>query len=182
MPNTNRGLIHVYTGSGKGKTTAALGLALRAAGHGWHTYVGQFMKGQDYGELRAATLLGTDAAGQPLLTMAQFGKPTFTHVDGVTAEDIRMAQEGLAQAREAMLSERYEIVVLDEINVALHFELLTVSEVLQAIDQKPDRVELVLTGQRVPDEILDRADYITVMQQDRHPYQRGILARKGIEF
>jgi cob(I)alamin adenosyltransferase len=182
MSNTHSGLIHVYTGSGKGKTTAALGLALRAAGHGWHTYMGQFMKGQDYGELRAATLLGADAAGQPLLTIAQFGKATFAHVGEVTAEDIRMAQEGLAQAREAMLSERYEIVVLDEINVALYFELLTVSEVLGVIDQKPKRVELVLTGQRVPDAILDRADYITVMQQDRHPYQRGILARKGVEF
>jgi cob(I)alamin adenosyltransferase len=81
-----------------------------------------------------------------------------------------------------MVSKRYEIVVLDEINVALHFKLLTVDEVLQTIDQKPERVELVLTGQRVPNAILERADYITVMQQDRHPYQQGILARKGIEF
>jgi cob(I)alamin adenosyltransferase len=174
-PNTP-GLIHVYTGDGKGKTTAALGLALRAAGYGQRTYVGQFMKGQDYGELRAARMLGG------LLTIERYGKPSFTHVDHVTAEDIGLAQEGLAAARAAMLSGRFDLVILDEINVALFFELLTVQDVLDLIDAKPPRVELVLTGRRVPQAILDRADYVTIMQEAKHPYQRGIQARKGIEY
>jgi cob(I)alamin adenosyltransferase len=182
MSNTVHGLIHVYTGDGKGKTTAALGLALRAAGHGWHTYIGQFMKGQDYGELPAAALLGTDPAGRPLLTIEQYGKPTFIHVDQATQEDVRLARAGLARACQAMLSGHYQIVVLDEINVALYFKLLTVSDVIELIDQKPGPVELVLTGRRVPDAILERADYVTVMQESRHPYQHGVPARKGIEF
>jgi cob(I)alamin adenosyltransferase len=169
-------LIHVYTGDGKGKTTAALGLALRAAGHGWRTFFGQFMKGQEYGELEAAQLLGDR------LTIRQFGRPTFVHADEASPEDVRIAREGLAAAREAMLSQEYEIVVLDEINVALYFELLTIEDVLALIDAKPPQVELVLTGRRVPQEILDRADYVTEMREIEHPYQRGIRARKGIEF
>ena len=176
MSKARKGLIHVYTGDGKGKTTAALGLALRAAGHGWRTYIGQFMKGQEYGELAAAKLLGD------CLTIEQYGKPTFVHTDKVTAEDVRLAQEGLARASEAMSNGAYDIVVLDEINVALFFKLLRVEDVLVLIEQKPDEVELVLTGRRVPEEILARADYITVMQESKHPYQQGIMAREGIEF
>lgn len=176
MDESRRGLIHVYTGDGKGKTTAALGLALRAAGHGWRTFFGQFMKGQDYGELEAARLLGDR------LTIRQFGRPTFVHVHHASDEDVRMAREGLAAARRAMLSREYDIVVLDEINVALHFELLTTEDVLAFIDAKPAQVELVLTGRRVPQEILDRADYVTELREIEHPYRRGLKARKGIEF
>lgn len=170
------GLIHVYTGDGKGKTTAALGLSLRAAGHGRRTYMGQFMKGLDYGELHAAHMLGG------LLTIEQYGKPTFVHVDQVTEEDVRLARGGLEAARAAMLSGAFHLVILDEINVALYFELLAVQDVLDLIDAKPPSVELVLTGRRVPQAILDRADYVTIMQEGKHPYQRGIQARKGIEF
>jgi cob(I)alamin adenosyltransferase len=176
MSRTKKGLIHVYTGEGKGKTTAALGLALRAAGHGWRTYIGQFLKGQDYGELEASGLLGD------LLTIEQYGKPTFVHANNAGEEDVRLAQEGLARACEVMQSGVYQIVVLDEINVALYFHLLTIEDVLAAIKSKPDDVELVLTGRRVPDPILACADYITHMQETRHPYQQGILAREGIEF
>jgi cob(I)alamin adenosyltransferase len=181
-------LIHVYTGDGKGKTTAALGLALRAAGHGWRTYFGQFMKGQEYGELEAAELLGTDDQGQPLLVIERYGKPTFLHVsaDGsrstVTPEDVRMAQEGLAAVRRAMESGTYQIVVMDEVNVALFFKLVSVEDVLAVLDAKPPQVELVLTGRRVPEAILARADYVTEMREVKHPYQGGIQARKGIEF
>lgn len=180
MNRERKGLIQVYTGEGKGKTTAALGLALRAAGHGWHTYIGQFMKGQTYGELAAVQMLGHDPAGQPLVTIEQYGQPTF--IRRATPQNIQMAREGLARAKEAMLSGRYEIVVLDEINVALYFELIAVEDVLDLIDQKPSAVELVLTGRRVPQAILDRADYVTVMQEGKHPYARGISARQGIEF
>jgi cob(I)alamin adenosyltransferase len=176
MPDQRQGLIHVYTGDGKGKTSAALGLAVRAAGHGWRTYMGQFLKGQEYGELETAKLL----TGR--LTIEQYGKPSFVHMKKATPEDVRLAQEGLARACQAMLSAEYDIVVLDEINVALYFDLLTVEDVLSVIDKKPGDVELVLTGRRVPYEILARADYITVMQEVKHPYQQGTTARKGIEF
>jgi cob(I)alamin adenosyltransferase len=180
MNQERKGLIQVYTGEGKGKTTAALGLALRAAGHGWHTYIGQFMKGQTYGELAAAQLLGQDAAGRSLVTIEQYGQPTFIH--HATPQDMHMARQGLARAKEAMRSGEYEIVVLDEINVALYFELIDVEDVLDLIEQKPSALELVLTGRRVPQAILDRADYVTVMQEVKHPYAQGISARKGIEF
>jgi cob(I)alamin adenosyltransferase len=182
MPKTKRGLIHVYTGDGKGKTTAALGLALRAAGHGLRTYVGQFMKGQEYGELRSAEMLGTDDRGRPFLTLVQFGKPTLLRKEEASQEDVEMARAGLEAALQAMRSGEYQIVVLDEVNVALYFELLTVQEVLAFLDQKPPEVELVLTGRRVPQEIVDRADYVTVMEEAKHPFQEGVKARKGIEF
>jgi cob(I)alamin adenosyltransferase len=176
------GLVHVYTGDGKGKTTAALGMALRAAGHGLHTYVGQFMKGQTYGELAAPALLGDDAAGRPLLTIEQYGKPTFLRAEQVSEQDRGQAHEGLTKAEAAMRSGAYELVVLDEVNMALYFGLLSLEQVLVLIEAKPDPVELILTGRRAPEAILERADYVTVMQQVKHPYERGVEAREGIEF
>lgn len=173
---TGPGLVQVYTGDGKGKTTAALGLALRAAGCGLHTYIGQFMKGQPYGELEAARLLA------PYLTIEQYGLPTFVHVHQATPEDIRMAHEGLEKARAAMHSGRYAIVVLDEVCVALHFELLTLEEVLAFLDEKPADVELILTGRRAPTALLDRADLVTDMREVKHPYAPGVPARRGIEY
>jgi len=176
------GLIHVYTGDGKGKTTAALGLALRAAGHGLRTYIGQFMKGREYGELAAPRLLGNDGAGRPLLTIEQYGKPTFLRAEEVEEKDIHQAREGLGRAEAAMHEGSYDLVVLDEVNVALHFGLLTVQEVVDTIERKPPSVELILTGRRAPEAILERADYVTVMQELKHPYERGVQARIGIEF
>lgn len=175
-------MIHVYTGDGKGKTTAALGLAVRAAGHGRHTYMCQFMKGRQYGELAGAQLLGADAVGRPYLTMVQFGRSVFLRAGQVTPEDVCLAQEGLAAARRAIASGDYQIVVLDEINVALYFELLAAADVLALIEICPPEVELVLTGRRVPDAILARADYVTEMRALRHPYTQGVQAREGIEF
>ena len=173
---TGPGLIQVYTGDGKGKTTAALGLALRAAGCGLRTYMGQFMKGQQYGELAGARLLA------PYLTIEQYGQPSFVHVHQATPEDIRMAHEGLDKARAAMLSGQYAIIVLDEVCVALHFELLTLDEVLSILDEKPTGVELVLTGRRAPEALLDRADLVTEMREVKHPYAKGVQARQGIEY
>ncbi len=173
---TGSGLVQVYTGDGKGKTTAALGLALRAAGHGLRTYIGQFMKGQPYGELEGARLL------EPYLTIEQYGLPTFVHVRQATPEDVRMAHEGLEKARAAMRSGRYAIVVLDEVCVALHFELLTLEEVLAFLEERPEGVELVLTGRRAPEALLSRADLVTEMREVKHPYARGVPARRGIEF
>ena len=170
------GLVQVYTGDGKGKTTAALGLALRAAGWGYRTFIGQFMKGQEYGELRGVSMLS------PYVTIEQFGEPGFIRADQVTAEDRERAQGGLRRVREAVQSGEYEIVVMDEICVALHYHLLAAEEVVDLIQQRPPGLELVLTGRWAPQEIIDQADLVTEMIEVKHPYQRGILARRGIEW
>ncbi|NOY78921.1 MAG: cob(I)yrinic acid a,c-diamide adenosyltransferase [Calditrichaeota bacterium] len=170
-----KGYVQIYTGNGKGKTTAALGLAFRAAGNDFHVFIGQFMKGQDYGELKAASRLA------PYITIEQFGKPTFVHVDKATEEDVRLAKEGLEQSRKAMLSEAYDIVILDEINVAIFFKLVTTEEVLALIDEKPAGVELILTGRYAPKDLIEKADLVTEMKEVKHYYTQGVQARKGIE-
>ncbi|MFH1086183.1 MAG: cob(I)yrinic acid a,c-diamide adenosyltransferase [Chloroflexota bacterium] len=169
------GLVQVYTGDGKGKTTAALGLALRAAGHGLRTYIGQFIKGQDYGELHSVRRLA------PLVTIEAFGRPVFIRADQIKPEDIALVQRGLERVRQAVHSGDYQIVVLDEINIAIHLKLATVEQVLDLIQNRPPGVELVLTGRRAPQALLDAADLVTEMREVRHPYQRGIGARRGIE-
>ena len=169
-----KGYVQVYTGDGKGKTTAALGLALRASGHGMRTYIGQFMKGQDYGELKALR-------DHPCIALVQYGDPRCISREEVTPEHGARAQQGLEQARKALLSGDYDIVVLDEVNVALWFGLLAVEDVLGLLDQRPDDVEVILTGRRAPQELIDRADLVTEMREVKHYYVQGVTARKGIE-
>lgn len=131
-----KGYVHVYTGNGKGKTTAALGLAFRAIGHGLKVYIGQFMKGQHYGELDTAQLL------PGLVTIEQYGKDTFIHVkQPPDPADVRMAQRGLQKARAAMLSGRYNIIVLDEITTAHHFHLVSLDDMLEFMKLKPEGIE-----------------------------------------
>jgi cob(I)alamin adenosyltransferase len=176
MAEKFKGYIQVYTGNGKGKTTAALGLALRAAGHGMRTYFGQFLKGQDYGELAAVQKLA------PLVTIEQFGRKGFIHVtENPEDEDIEMARSGLQKCLAAMLSRKYQIVILDEVNVALRFRLLTVKEVLAFLDRKPEDVEVVLTGRYAPAPLVKRADLVTEMKDRKHYYASGVRARQGIE-
>ena len=176
MAEKFKGYIQVYTGNGKGKTTAALGLALRAAGHGLRSYIGQFLKGQAYGELLAIRKL------KPLITIQQFGRKGFVHVtENPDEEDIRRARAGLGKCRRAMLSGRFSIIVLDEINVALHFRLLGEEEVHGLLDEKPAEVEVVLTGRYAPASLLKRADLVTEMKDKKHYYARGVRARAGIE-
>jgi cob(I)alamin adenosyltransferase len=175
MSNEQRGYVHVYTGDGKGKTTAAIGLAVRAAGHDRWTYIGQFMKGQQYGELESLEQL-------PQVTIEQYGDEGCIRKDDVTEEHVRHAEEGLERARAAMLSGRHDIVVLDEINVALWFGLLTEDAVLSLLDERPAGVELVLTGRCAPQVLLDCADLITDMVEVKHYYTSGVVAREGIEF
>ena len=170
------GYLQVYTGNGKGKTTAALGLALRAAGHGQATFIGQFLKGQRYGELRSVRRLS------PLVAIRQFGRRGFVHVTrNPDDEDVRRARRGLAACQRAMLSGKYRIVVLDEINVALHFRLLERADVERLLDEKPAEVELVLTGRYAPAWLIRRADLVTVMENRKHYYDQGVGARVGIE-
>ena len=169
-----RGYVQVYTGDGKGKTTAALGLALRASGNGMHIYIGQFMKGQHYGELEALR-------DHPRITIEQYGDVRCIHREEVTPDHVTQAQQGLARARVAMLSGQYDVVVLDEVNVAIWFGVLAVEEVLAFLDQKPDHVEMILTGRRAPQALIERADLVTEMREVKHYYQQGVVARKGIE-
>lgn len=172
-----RGYTHIYTGNGKGKTTAALGLAFRAAGHGLRSYIGQFMKGQPYGELEAAKRL------HPYITVEQYGRPGWVHVAVPPAEeDLRAARAGLEKARSAMRSGQYDLVVLDEILTAHHFHLLSLDEMLDLVGARPEGMELILTGRDAPPELVERADLVTEMREVKHPYQRGVLARAGIEY
>ncbi|HSQ35322.1 MAG TPA: cob(I)yrinic acid a,c-diamide adenosyltransferase [Candidatus Binatia bacterium] len=174
---TDRGYIQVYTGNGKGKTTAALGLALRAAGRGLNTYMAQFLKKGDYGELLAVKMLRPER-----IVIEQFGLPEFHHSEnGVSCAEMDAAAAGLAAAGNAMASGHYRIVVLDEVNTLLHFKIVAVEPVLRLLDEKPASLELVLTGRYAPAEILARADLITEMCETRHYYQKQVQARVGIE-
>jgi cob(I)alamin adenosyltransferase len=175
MAGEKRGYVHVYTGDGKGKTTAAIGLAVRASGHDRWTYIGQFMKGQHYGELAALEHL-------PQVTIEQYGDEGCIRKEEVTAKHVEDAVAGLERARNAMISGKHDIVVLDEVNVALWFGLLTEDAALALLDERPTGVELVLTGRRAPQALLDRADLVTDMIEVKHYYSKGVVARKGIEF
>ena len=176
MSEEFKGCVQIYTGNGKGKTTAALGLAVRAAGYGWKTYIGQFLKGQDYGELEGIKPL----SGQ--ITIEQFGRKGFYHVTkDPDQEDIRRANDGLQKCRKAMLSAAYRIIVLDEINVAVYFNLLTEEDVIKLISEKPKNIELILTGRYAPTSFIDKADLVTEMKEVKHYYNKGIQARQGIE-
>ncbi|UCC39244.1 MAG: cob(I)yrinic acid a,c-diamide adenosyltransferase [Candidatus Aminicenantes bacterium] len=171
-----KGYIQVYTGDGKGKTTAALGLALRAVGHGLKVYIGQFLKGQLYGELSSAKKLSPD------IKIEQFGRKGFVHVTkDPDEEDIKRAKRGLKKCMDAMLSQKYNIIILDEINVAVYFNLLSEKTILEFLSQKPENIELILTGRYAPTSFLKKADLVTVMKEKKHYYQKGVKAREGIE-
>ena len=171
-----KGYVQVYTGNCKGKTTAALGLAFRAMGQGLKTYVGQFMKGQHYGELEAVKTV------QPYITIEQYGKNTFIHVQHPPREeDVQDAQAGLTKAKEAMFSGKYDIIVFDEILTAHDFGLVSLDDMLEVIGQKPDGVEVVFTGRNAPQEVIDAADLVTEMVEIKHYFNKGVRARDGIE-
>lgn len=176
MPKLEKGLVQVYTGNGKGKTSAAFGLALRAIGRGLKVYVIQFIKGGfDYGELYIVDKL-------PNIKLKAFGRGRFVTEKPPGKKDVELAQEALALAEEVVKSGEYDIVILDEVNVALNLKLISLEEVLESIKNKPKHVELVLTGRYAPSEIIQIADLVTEMQEIKHPYKKGSQARKGIEY
>jgi cob(I)alamin adenosyltransferase len=171
-----KGLVQVYTGDGKGKTTAALGLALRASGQGLKVYIVQFMKGWPfYGELESVKHL-------PNVTLRQFGRPNFVNKQNPDPIDIRLAREALDHARAVTVAGQHDLVILDEVNVALDFGLVKLADVLDSLDSRPPQVELVLTGRGAPAALIARADLVTEMLQIKHPFTEGVEARKGIEF
>jgi len=176
MAREFKGYIQIYTGLGKGKTTAALGLALRAAGRGLKTYFGQFLKGRTSGEALAVGRLS------PFITLELFGRKGFIKVtEGPGDEDVSLAEEGLRKCREAMLSGKYQIVVLDEVLIAVHLKVLSEEAVLEFLDAKPETVEVVLTGRFATPALVRRADLVTEMKERKHYSARGVRAREGIE-
>lgn len=170
-----QGLVQIYTGDGKGKTTAALGLALRAAGRGLMVFIAQFAKGVFYGELQALKRF------EPQITLHQYGRKTFIH-DEPTEEDVRLAREGWREIQEVIARGKFDLVILDEIGIALHYRLVTLEEATELVRRKPDTVELVLTGRKIPEELYVQADLVTEMREIKHYYNAGVAARKGIEF
>lgn len=172
-----RGLVQVYTGKGKGKTTAALGLALRAVGHGLKVLVIQFMKGEiNYGEMKAARKLA------PYLEIKKVGQKNFISRSRPDLIDLQLAHKGLMLANKAIKNKEYDIVILDEINLAVDYGLIPLSDLLQLVDSKPETVELILTGRNAKPEILEKADLVTEMVERKHYYNKGTKARKGIEI
>lgn len=171
-----KGYVQVYTGNGKGKTTAALGLAFRAWGRGLKTYIGQFMKGQHYAELKASKM--TDGH----ITIEQYGKDTFIHVKNPPdTKDVEMAQEGLSRLRKAMESGQFDIIVADEINTSHYFHLVTSEDILKLMQDKPEGTELILTGRYCPKPIIEAADLVSEMKEIKHYYTKKVPARDGIE-
>jgi cob(I)alamin adenosyltransferase len=170
-----KGLVQIYTGDGKGKTTAALGLSLRAAGRGLKVFIAQFVKGMFYGELEALKRFA------PQITLHQYGRKCFIR-DEPTEEDVRLAREGWQEIRDVLKRAEYDLVILDEIGIALHYQLISLEEVRELIRLKPDGVELVLTGRKIPEALYEQADLVTEMREIKHYYNAGVQARKGIEF
>lgn len=172
-----KGLILIHTGSGKGKTTAAFGLALRALGQGFNVLILQFMKGRkNIGEIKALT--HTDLP----LEIKQFGRDVFFKSRTCELIDIYLATKGLTAFCEAMADGRYDLIILDEIILAIDFGLLKLEEVKEAIAQKPPELHLILTGRNAPAELIEMADLVTEMREIKHHYNRGVAAQKGIEY
>ena len=179
LAETRKGLIIVYTGPGKGKTTAALGTALRSVGQGLKILMVQFIKGSwHYGELEAARMLGEDRfkilpMGRGFVKLGE-EKPH--------PEDVRLAQEAWEFARQKLLGGEYDLVILDEINYAISYKMLDPGVVAQALKQKPEMVHVILTGRNAHASIVEVADLVTEMREVKHPYQKGILAQRGIDY
>ena len=173
-PQIKKGYTHVYFGTGKGKTTAAIGLAVRAAGYGLKVYIAQFIKGLIYSEIKCLKKLSEN------ITVKQYGRGCFIKKEP-TEQDILAAKHGIEEVSQIIKSGKYDVVILDEITVAEFFGLVTVEEIIDIIKSKPGNVELVLTGRKADKKILDAADLVTEMKEIKHYYNQGVQARKGIE-
>lgn len=176
MRVSDLGLIQVYTGTGKGKTTASLGLAMRACGHGLKVYMIQFMKGRiNYGELNCAEKIEG-------FTIEQFGRPEFVNKEDPAEEDILLAKDALARSEEIIMSGKYDVVILDEVNVAIEWNLIEVGQVIDILKKKPKEVEVILTGRHARQEIVEMADLVSEIREVKHPFRQGVHSRFGIDF
>ncbi len=170
-----KGLIHVYTGNGKGKTTAAIGLGIRAVGNGLKVIMIQFMKGRRYSELDALSQVKN-------FTVVQFGRDEFVSKNNPEKIDCDLAKKGLLYAQDILQKGEYDVVILDEINVAVDYTLIPIDDVLRLMKQKPDTTELILTGRYAHPEIIKHADLVSEILEIKHPYQKGTPCRKGIDW
>lgn len=176
MAGIGKGYVHIYTGGGKGKTTAALGLALRAAGRGLKTITVQFMKGQHYGELDSVRMTGG------LITVEQFGHPTFCRFEGTPdPKDVERAGSALKRVYAVMNAESCDILIADEMVTACLFRLISEDDVIEVMRSKPDGMELVLTGRGATERMIEAADLVTEMKEVKHYFAKGVDAREGIE-
>jgi cob(I)alamin adenosyltransferase len=172
----SKGTIQVYTGNGKGKTTAALGQALRTCGHGFKVLMIQFMKGsKNYGEVMIAGEI-------PGFTLIQSGLPTFVEKGNPSEEDLRLAREGMQAAAKAVDTASCDMLILDEISVAVDYGLVEVKQVLDILKRKPAEMEIILTGRYAPVEFTEIADLVTEMKEIKHHYMSGLAMREGIEY
>ena len=169
-----KGYVQVYTGNGKGKTTAALGLSIRALGAGKKVFIGQFAKSKYYSELETIEKLLKN------ITIKQFGMGCFIF-EKPKEEDIQAAQNGLKEITSIIESDEYDVIILDEANIAVHYNLITADELISAINKRSERTEIIITGRYAKQEIMDVADLVTEMKEIKHYYQQGVQARVGIE-
>lgn len=176
MSKLDKGFIQIYTGNGKGKTTAAIGQAIRAAGSGFRTHIVQFMKEFSYSEVKSLEHL------KKWISIKQFCKDDFVYKKQLPDEtEIEKAKRGLNSAKDKMLSGEYDIIILDEISVSIYFKLITLEAVISFVKDKPENVEIILTGRYCPPELIELADLVTEMKEVKHYYNKGIIARRGIE-
>lgn len=176
MKKTEKGLVLVFTGNGKGKTTAALGTILRSAGYGWKIFVVFFLKGKrDSGEF-------VSLAKFPNVEVSRYGLRPFANPSNLKPEDKTQARKAFEAGRRAVMSGDYRLVVMDEINVAMEYNLVTRDEVIELIRKKPDDVDIILTGRYADNRLLEAADLVTEMVNIKHPFEKGIPARKGLEY
>lgn len=170
------GFVQIYTGNGKGKSTAAIGQAVRAAGFGARTYIAQFMKEFPYNELISLKYLSK------WITIEQFGGDEFVYKKELPGEEeLTKARKGLLTSKEKMLSGDYDLIILDEAIVAIYFKLIETKDLIEFIKTKPTNLEIILTGRYCPEELIELADLVTEMKEVKHYYQKGITSRKGIE-
>ncbi len=170
-----KGIVMLFTGDGKGKTTAAVGAAVRAAGHGATVLIIQFMKGRLYGELAAVEKIDN-------LTIEQYGRDEFVDPKDPERIDVELAEKGWARALEAAASDPPSLLVLDEINIAVSFGLIPLETVVRFVDDRPDGMDLIMTGRYAAQELIDSADTVTEMKEIKHHYNAGVQMRKGIEY
>jgi cob(I)alamin adenosyltransferase len=176
MNKLKKGFVQIYTGNGKGKSTAAIGQAVRAAGFGLKTYIVQFMKDYPYNELTSLKNLSE------WITIEQFGGDEFVYKKELPGkEELAKAQKGLKTAREKILNGDYDLIILDEAIVSIYFKLIETKDLVELMNIKPENVELILTGRYCPEELIELADLVTEMKEVKHYYQKGITSRRGIE-
>nr|WP_041367048.1 cob(I)yrinic acid a,c-diamide adenosyltransferase [Natranaerobius thermophilus] len=172
----NVGAVQVYTGNGKGKTTAAFGLAFRSLGHQRKVCLIQFMKGsENYGEIKALKQF-------PTAEVILAGREGFINKDAPDVKDVELAQDGFEKAMDKLTSRDYDMVILDELNVAVDFHLIEVEQVMELLNERPENVELVITGRNASEELIEKADLVSEVKEIKHHFQKGVGAREGIEY